>query len=58
MANKSASMRSMPSSVDLGENPVNRYQAREYAKESSPSILAVLLELSENARDNATEITW
>lgn len=41
----------------LGENPVNNYQARIYAQESSPSIIAVVLELTENARDNATEVT-
>jgi hypothetical protein len=44
-------------SVSLGENPVNAFHAREYAKESSPSILAVILELTENARDNATDVT-
>jgi hypothetical protein len=48
---------SAPSSVPLGENPVNNYQARIYAQESSPSSIAVILELSENARDNATEVT-
>jgi hypothetical protein len=57
MVRKTVSAVAPRSSVDLGENPVNRYQAREYAKESSPSILAVLLELSENARDNATDVT-
>jgi len=31
-------------------------QARQYAMESSPGILAVVLELTENARDNATEV--
>jgi hypothetical protein len=44
-------------SVDLGENPVNKFHAREYARESSPSTFAVILELIENARDNATEIS-
>src|SRR5580704_5736535 len=44
------------SSVFLGENPVNNYQAREYAKESSPGVLAVLVELTENAQDNGTEV--
>jgi hypothetical protein len=43
--------------ISLGENPVNNFHAREYAKESSPSIVAVLLELTENARDNGTEVT-
>jgi hypothetical protein len=43
--------------VDLGENPVNAFHAREYAKESSPGIVAVVLELTENARDNATEVS-
>jgi hypothetical protein len=57
MAKKTTSVLSPPKSVDLGENPVNRYQAREYAKESSPSILAVILELAENGRDNATDVT-
>ena len=46
-----------PPVVDLGRNPVNEYQAREYAKESSPGIINVALELTENARDNATEVT-
>lgn len=46
-----------PSLIELGDNPVNEFQAREYAKESSPSIVAVILELTENARDNATDIT-
>jgi hypothetical protein len=54
---KNTAVSSQPKSIDLGENPVNRYQAREYAKESSPSILAVILELAENARDNATDVT-
>src|SRR6185369_1452818 len=45
-------------SVHLGENPVNAYQARIYAQESSPSSIAVCLELTENARDNATEVTF
>lgn len=57
MKKHGAAARTPSVTVDLGENPVNRYQAREYAKESSPSIMAVLLELSENARDNATEVT-
>lgn len=48
---------SSQSSVHLGENPVNAFQARIYAQESSPSIIAVILELTENARDNGTEIT-
>lgn len=48
---------SSPSFVHLGENPVNAFQARIYAQESSPSIVAVLLELTENARDNGTDIT-
>ena len=43
--------------LHLGENPVNNFQARIYAQESSPSIIAVCLELTENARDNATEVT-
>lgn len=45
-------------SVHLGENPVNAYQARIYAQESSPSSIAVCLELTENARDNATDVTF
>jgi len=49
--------KSAPSPLDLGENPVNNYHAREYAKESSPGIIAVLVELTENARDNATDVT-
>ncbi len=57
MARKTVSAAPAHLPVDLGENPVNLYQAREYAKESSPSNLAVLLELSENARDNATDVT-
>ncbi|MGH9873790.1 MAG: ATP-binding protein [Pyrinomonadaceae bacterium] len=57
MSKKTTPVLSPLKSVDLGENPVNRYQAREYAKESSPSILAVILELGENARDNATDVT-
>lgn len=57
MIKKTTAVSSSRKSVDLGENPVNRYQAREYAKESSPSILAVILELCENARDNATDVT-
>ncbi len=55
MSRKSVS--SEPSSVPLGDNPVNSYQARVYAQESSPSSIAVNLELTENARDNATEVT-
>lgn len=43
--------------VNLGDNPVNHFHAREYARESSPSIVAVILELTENARDNATNVT-
>jgi hypothetical protein len=43
--------------ISLGENPVNAFHAREYAKESSPSIVAVILELTENARDNGTDVT-
>jgi hypothetical protein len=42
--------------IDLGENPVNKFQAREYAKESSPSPISVIVELTENARDNASEV--
>lgn len=42
--------------IPLGENPVNHYQAREYATESSPSPIFVVLELTENARDNATDV--
>jgi hypothetical protein len=42
--------------IDLGENPVNKYQAREYAKESSPSTIAVLVEVTENSRDNASDV--
>jgi len=57
MARKSASTSSAAQSVHLGENPVNNYQARIYAQESSPSIVAVVLELTENARDNATDVT-
>src|SRR5690348_12027741 len=48
---------STPAPIHLGENPVNAYQARIYAQESSPSSVAVCLELTENARDNATEVT-
>jgi hypothetical protein len=54
---KDTSVPPSESSVALGENPVNHFLAREYAKESSPGILAVVLELTENARDNATEVT-
>jgi hypothetical protein len=57
MARKGASVSPVPSSVPLGENPVNNFQARVYAQESSPSIAAVILELTENARDNGTEVT-
>src|SRR5262245_27617159 len=57
MARKSTSLSSVPASIHLGDNPVNNYQARIYAQESSPSSIAVCLELSENARDNATEVT-
>src|SRR5436309_4184516 len=58
MARKSVSSPSSNAQpVHLGENPVNNYQARIYAQESSPSIVAVVLELTENARDNATDIT-
>lgn len=52
-----AASKSVLSPLDLGENPVNHYHAREYAKESSPGIIAVLVELTENARDNATDVT-
>lgn len=57
MARKNVPASLRQSSVSLGENPVNAFHAREYAKESSPSILAVVLELTENARDNATDVT-
>jgi hypothetical protein len=57
MARKGTFVSAMPPSVHLGENPVNNYQARIYAQESSPSSIAVNLELTENARDNATEVT-
>jgi hypothetical protein len=57
MAKRPTSVSAPPPFIDLGENPVNRYQAREYAKESSPSSLAVILELTENARDNGTDVT-
>jgi len=56
MTRKAADL-STPVPVQLGENPVNAYQARVYAQESSPSSVAVCLELTENARDNATEVT-
>ena len=46
-----------PRVLALGDNPVNAFHAREYAKESSPGIINVLLELTENARDNATDVT-
>jgi hypothetical protein len=57
MSKKNASVWAMPEPVHLGENPVNSYQARIYAQESSPSSVAVCLELTENARDNATDVT-
>ncbi|MGZ8848363.1 MAG: ATP-binding protein, partial [Pyrinomonadaceae bacterium] len=57
MANTKATATPVISSIDLGENPVNKFLAREYARESSPSIAAVISELTENARDNATDIT-
>ena len=57
MARKGTTASSVPPCVPLGENPVNNFQARVYAQESSPSIAAVLLELTENARDNGTEVT-
>jgi len=57
MARKGTSVSSAPPCVHLGENPVNNFQARVYAQESSPSIAAVILELTENARDNGTEVT-
>ena len=57
MVRTSKSVQSNVAEVDLGENPVNSFQAREYAKESSPSPLAVVVELTENARDNATQVT-
>jgi Histidine kinase-, DNA gyrase B-, and HSP90-like ATPase len=57
MSKRSASAPSVPMSVELGENPVNKYQARIYAQESSPSSVAVCLELTENARDNGTVVT-
>jgi len=54
---RKATPASLPqASVPLGENPVNAFHAREYAKESSPSILAVIIELTENGRDNATDV--
>lgn len=49
--------KTVPTVVELGDNPVNAFHAREYAKESSPGIVAVILELTENARDNATDVT-
>jgi hypothetical protein len=58
MTRKGTAVSSAPPSVHLGENPVNAYQARIYAQESSPSSIAVCLELTENARDNATEVTF
>ncbi|HVA00257.1 MAG TPA: ATP-binding protein, partial [Terriglobia bacterium] len=55
--NRKATPASLPQApVPLGENPVNAFHAREYAKESSPSILAVIIELTENGRDNATDV--
>ena len=57
MSRKSAVVSPTSPSLHLGENPVNNYQARIYAQESSPSIVAVILELTENARDNGTEVT-
>ena len=57
MARKGSNTPSLTSPIHLGENPVNNYQARIYAQESSPSIIAVCLELTENARDNATDVT-
>jgi hypothetical protein len=57
MTIKGTSVSSTPTLVDLGQNPVNNYQARIYAQESSPSSVAVCLELTENARDNGTEVT-
>ena len=57
MNRKSTVVSATPTPVHLGENPVNAYQARKYAQESSPSSIAVCLELTENARDNATEVT-
>lgn len=57
MKRKAADSSPAPMSLHLGENPVNNYQARIYAQESSPSSIAVLLELTENSRDNSTEVT-
>lgn len=57
MTRRSVSTQISECPVSLGENPVNAFHAREYAKESSPSILAVILELTENARDNSTDLT-
>lgn len=45
-----------PPLADLGENPVDKFYARRYALESSPSTMAVIQELTENARDNATDV--
>src|SRR5574337_144854 len=56
MSRRPSTSTSVPTLIDLGPNPVNDFQAREYARESSPSTLAVVLELTENARDNATEV--
>lgn len=42
--------------ISLGDNPVNAYRARQYACESSPSTLDVLIEFTENARDNGTDV--
>jgi hypothetical protein len=58
MSRKNAVVSPLSVAVHLGENPVNNYQARIYAQESSPSSIAVCLELTENARDNATEVTF
>jgi hypothetical protein len=57
MSKKSADLSPAAQVIHLGANPVNDYQARIYAQESSPSIVAVVLELTENARDNATDVT-
>jgi hypothetical protein len=57
MKRRTVDVSSVPTAVHLGENPVNDYQARVYAQESSPSSIAVSLELTENSRDNATEVT-
>lgn len=57
MKGKSTTAQSAAAPISLGENPVSLYYAREYARESSPGTLAVLVELTENARDNATDVT-